>query len=62
MKPFTGLFAFFFQLKFFQFQKNKVPRVSAKPNLLPAELNGWHGKPPNKTSKSGISLLTSIFF
>ena len=36
-----------------------VPLVSLNPFLTPAELNGWHGKPARRTSKSGMST-TSI--
>ena len=36
--------------------KNKVPRVSSKPNLRPPIENGWQGNPAHKISKSGISL------
>ena len=36
------------------------PLVSLNPLLCPAIENGWHGKPADKTSKSGISL-ASVF-
>ena len=44
----------FFISNMFATLKNKVPLVSANPNPLPAELNAWQGKPPNKISKSGM--------
>ena len=37
-----------------------VPRVSAKPCLLPAELNAWQGKPAQRMSKSGIFFVSTF--
>lgn len=45
--------SFFF--KILSTSKNKVPRVSVKPNLFPAAEKDWHGKPAQQMSKSGIS-------
>ena len=40
--------------------KNIVPRVSANPCRLPAELKAWHGNPAQSTSKSGMSEVSTF--
>ena len=40
----------FLAFKIASILKNNVPLVSAKPNPLPAILNGWQGNPASKIS------------
>ena len=64
LSPFTfsknntlgGLPVSIFCFIMFAILKNNVPLVSSKPRLSPATEKGWHGKPPQQTSNTGISV------